>query len=137
LQDQFASFQLDDDLPQTDVAIYGIVHGILEAERARDTKERRAGRRHPYRCIQWIAPIDGERLPGPLQFRPVQCLDLSAAGLLYLADESPAGTGLVVALGGEQKTCLRAEVVRDERVVHEGRPVCRVACRFTGRANES
>ena len=59
-------------LPRPDVTLFGLVHGILTAERARDIAERRAGGRHPYRCIQLIAPLQEDRPLGQLQFRPVQ-----------------------------------------------------------------
>ncbi|HEX3997589.1 MAG TPA: hypothetical protein VHX65_03455 [Pirellulales bacterium] len=108
------------------------MHKILEAERARDIAERRGGRRHPYRCTQWVAAVD-ERSGGELEFRPVQCVDLSAAGLLYLADEPPATTELVVALGSKQPIRLRAQVLRADRIVQRGRIMHRVACRFTDR----
>lgn len=124
-------------LPRPDVTLYGLVHGILAAERARDIAERRAGRRHPYRCTQLIAPLQEDRPLGELQFRPVQCVELSAAGLLYLSDEPPPGNELVVALGNKPLICLLAQVVRQERVVHQSRFLHRVACRFTGRAIEA
>jgi len=123
-------------LPRPDVTLYGLVHGVLQAERARDNAERRDGRRHSYRCTQLIAPLQEGLPPGELQFRPVQCVDLSAAGLSYLSDEPPPGSALVVALGNEQPICLSAQVIRQERIVHESRFVHRVACRFTGRAIE-
>jgi hypothetical protein len=123
-------------LPRSDVTLYGLVHGILTAERARDDAERRAGRRHSYRCTQLIAPLQDNVPPGQLQFRPVQCVDLSAAGLSYLSDEPAPGIAVVVALGNEPLICLSAEVIRQERIVHESRFLHRVACRFTGRAIE-
>jgi hypothetical protein len=125
---------LADAMPRTDVALYGLVHEILEAERARDAAERRDGHRHSYRCIQWIAPMQEGRLPSAHQFQPVQCVDLSADGLMYLADAPPVGNELVVALGGERPICVKAQVVREEFIVHEGQPAYRIACRFTGRA---
>lgn len=123
-------------LPRTDVTLYGLVHGILEAERAREAAERRAGRRHPYRCMQLVAPYYENMPRAELQFRRVQCIDLSAAGILYLADDSPPTSELVIALGADRPICLRARTVRDESIVHAGRSLHRVACRFTGRAFE-
>jgi hypothetical protein len=123
-------------LPHIDVSLYGLVHEILEVERARDVAERRDGRRHPYCCFQLIAPMWEDRLPAASQFRLVQCVDLSAAGLLYLDHESPATPKLVVALGTDNPIRLIAEVVREEIVVVDRQRVHRVACRFTGRAVE-
>jgi hypothetical protein len=120
-------------MPRTDVSLYGLVHGILEAERARDTAERRAGRRHTYVCTQFIAAVHEGISSDELRFHPVQCVDLSAAGLLYIANEPPPGNELVIALGSDRLICLRAEVIRDTLIVQEGRSIHQVACRFTGR----
>lgn len=119
--------------PRADVTVYSLVHRILEAERFRDDAERRAGRRHEYLCTQWVA-ARAETPSGELKFRPVSCVELSAAGLLYLADNPPKGTELVVELGSDRPIRLQAEIARIEHIVHDGRPVHRVACRFTGRA---
>lgn len=127
------SNELSGGLSRPDATLYSLVHRILEAERERDIKERRVGRRHEYRCIQWVAPF-GET-SGAEKFQPVQCIDLSAAGLLYLSDDPPPAAELVVALGGETPIRLHAEVVREQRVVHQGRFRHRVACRFIGRAD--
>jgi hypothetical protein len=120
-------------LSGTDVKLYSLIHRILEAEHARDVGERRSGRRHPYECIQWIAPVNdaGE---GTAEFQPVRCLDLSADGLLFLADEAPCSDELVVALGSERTIRLHAKVVRVKKIVQQKRIVHRVACRFVGRA---
>jgi hypothetical protein len=123
-------------LPRPDVTLFGIVHKILEAERTRDTEERRAGRRHPYRCTQMVARFEDNKPSGELQFRSVQCIDLSAAGLMYLSDSPPPSVDLVVALGNDRSICLRAQVLRQERVFHEDRFLHQIACRFTGRTVE-
>ncbi len=119
--------------PRADVTVYSLVHRILEAERARDTEERRAGRRHAYRCTQWVAAV-AENPSGDLKFRPVFCVELSATGLLYLANTAPHGEELIVELGSERPIRLRAGVVRIEQTIQFGRLVHRVACRFTDRA---
>src|SRR6266446_5319314 len=70
-----------------DVTFFALVHSVLEAERRRDLTERRNGRRHAYRCLQRVAPIRDGQLPEPAEFRPVQCVDLSAHGFSYLTHE--------------------------------------------------
>ena len=134
MRNQLGSLSIANDFPRTDVSLYGLVHGVLEAERARDVAERRDGRRHSYRCIQSVAPMRAGRLPEASQFRPVRCVDLSAAGLSYLDDESPVASNLIVALGTDNPVWMIAAVVRDEFVAVDGEHLHRVACRFTGRA---
>src|SRR5438128_939607 len=115
-----------------DAKFYSLVHAVLEAERRRDLNERRDGRRHPYRCMQLIAPACGH-LPDKSEFRQVQCVDLSPNGVSFLAAELPLANRLIVVLGLEPFICLLAEVVRREATTHEGRSMFRVACRFSGR----
>ena len=50
-----------------------------------------------------------------------------------MTDEPPPGSEVVVALGREQPIRLRAEVVRRKRIMHQGREMHHIACRFTGR----
>jgi hypothetical protein len=116
-----------------DAKFYSLVHSVLEAERRRDLDERRGGRRHPYRCLQLIAPAREARLPNKSEFRQVQCVDLSSSGLSYLSTEIPPSDRLIVVLRLDPFMCLLAEVVRHEELVHEGQMMHRVACRFSGR----
>ena len=134
MSNRSGSFELSKVVPRSDVTLYGLVHGIMAAERQRDMVERRDGRRHTYRCTQLVAPVQDDTPLGELQFRPVQCIDLSAAGLLYLDDEPPSGDEVIVALGSDQPICLRAQVIRKDPIVHDGRSLHRIACRFIGRA---
>jgi hypothetical protein len=117
----------------TDATLFSLVHGVLEAERQREAKERREGRRHSYRCLQLIAPLRDGELPDQSMFQPMQCVDLSAGGLAYLTPELPDSQQLIVALGTVPFLFLTAQIVRHERVVREGQATYRVACRFTGR----
>src|SRR2546421_12389317 len=110
-----------------DAKFYSLVHSVLAAERQRDLNERRGGRRHAYRCLQLIAPAGEGRLPDKSEFRQVQCFDLSSSGLSYLTTELPASDRLIVVLGLEPFICLVAEVVRSEKVAHEGQSMYRVA----------
>ena len=64
-----------------DVSLYGLVHELLEAERAREVADA-ATDVASYRRFELIAPLREGGLPAASQFRPVQCVDLSAAGLL-------------------------------------------------------
>jgi hypothetical protein len=116
-----------------DATFFALVHSVLEAERQRDLTERRNGRRHAYRCRQRVAPIRDGQFPQPAEFRPVQCVDLSAHGFSYRSDELPAGRQVVVILEAEQSIWLTAEVVRHEPVTIGGRSAFRIACRFCGR----
>ncbi len=136
MPNRLGSLPSDTVLPHMDVSLYGLVHELLEAERAREVADRRDGRRHPYRRFELIAPLREGGLPAASQFRPVQCVNLSAAGLLYLDHEPPATPRLVVALGTDNPIWLIAEVVREEIAVVNRQRVHRIACRFIGRAVE-
>jgi hypothetical protein len=116
-----------------DAKFYSLVHTVLEAERRRELCERRGGRRHPYRCLQLIAPFGEGQLPDKSQFRQVQCVDLSANGFSYLAVEAPTSERLIVMLSLDPFICLLAQVVRCEIRTQDEGILYRVACRFTGR----
>ena len=116
-----------------DAKFYSLVHTVLEAERRRDLDERRGGPRHPYRCLQLIAPFIDGRLPDKSQFRQVQCVDLLANGFSYLAAEAPSSERLIVVLSLDPLICLVAHVVRCELRTHDDATLYRVGCRFSGR----
>lgn len=97
--------------------------------------ERRISPRRGFNVRQGVAPYYGGDVPERQEFRMVDCLDISIAGLGYASAERPSSPAVVVALGAAPKlTYMTAEVVYSTTSAGvNGGTFYRVGCRFTGR----
>src|SRR6187549_261902 len=94
-------------------------------------QERREEDRRPYRCVQLLAPYDGEQLPDQQSFRQVLCHDLSANGFSFYSYRTPETPQLIVALG--KVPVIRffiAEVKRVNASATDHGHEYQVGCRF-------
>lgn len=82
-----------------DVALFQTITSLINEQRESTQNDRRDGNRHPYRCVQLIAPYDGEQLPDQQSFRQVLCHDLSPSGFSFFSYRTPETRQLIVALG--------------------------------------
>ena len=82
-----------------DVALFDTITSLINEQREDGQKERRVEDRRPYRCVQLLAPYDGEQLPDQQSFRQVLCHDLSANGFSFYSYRTPETPQLIVALG--------------------------------------
>ena len=70
------------------------------------------GARVPFRVEQRIAPLVDDRLPGPSEFSPVVCHDLSTSGVAFLLPNRPDFTSIVFAMGDSSAVkYIKARVV--------------------------
>lgn len=95
--------------------------------------ERRSRDRRSYRCVQMIAPYDGNRLPVAEEFVHIQCHDISQGGFAFLSTEPPAFDHLVLALGRVPFTFVIAHVLHFVPVEEAGETYYLVGCRFLQR----
>lgn len=120
-----------------DAELYNAIHSaIAEQPQLRAKSERRTGERMAFRCIQLLAPYDGQTLPAQEDYSRVRCHDLSPSGFSYLADARPAALKLVAALGRTPFRFFIAEVVNQRVVERDGRRKILVGCRFVGRVQD-
>jgi hypothetical protein len=82
-----------------DVALFETITSLINEQRDEGHQERREEDRRPYRCVQLLAPYDGEQLPDQQAFRQVLCHDLSANGFSFYSYRTPETPQLIVALG--------------------------------------
>jgi len=82
-----------------DVALFDSITSLINEQREEPQKERRGEDRRPYRCVQLLAPYDGEQLPDQQSFRQVLCHDLSPNGFSFYSYRTPETPQLIVALG--------------------------------------
>lgn len=103
------------------------LHLIL---REGEDAERRHQTRRPFRCVQLLAPYDGEQMPAAEDFSHVQCYDISAGGFSYYLPEAPNYDYLILALGRAPFTFVIARAVHFETVETERGKQYLVGCRF-------
>jgi hypothetical protein len=98
--------------------------------------EARTEERHPYRCVQRVAPYVQEHIPTREMFQEVQCWDLSTGGVSFLTASPPSSELIVITIGEEPDLTYRtARVAHVTEVSHptgSGR-LYRVGCQFTGK----
>lgn len=98
--------------------------------------ERRRAHRYSFGSIQWVAPLHGDKRPGPGDFVPVRCCDISKTGFSFWLDEQPDFRELVVQIQkGTGVMFIKAEVVHTKRQGLAGHERFLVGCRFNGRIN--
>ena len=120
-------------LDNTDAAFFDLVHQLLQIDDEPGPPNRRDQVRHPYRCVQLMAPYDGRELPTQAAFRRVQCRDISPRGFSFFADERPDYQYMIVALGPIPFTFLSARVVHTEARQCDDPSGYQVGCRFIDR----
>lgn len=97
------------------------------------TGERRANRRAPFRCVQLLAPFDGEHLPAQADYAALEFQDLSTSGFSYLADRPPQRRWVIAALGKTPFKFFVAEVAHERAAQCRGEAKVLVGCRFLRR----
>jgi len=96
--------------------------------------ERRRSRRYQFGSVQWVAPLQGDERPGPGDFVPVRCCDISKTGFSFWLDDAPDFRELVVQIQkGTGVVFIKAEVVYTKRQGPAGHERFLVGCRFKGR----
>jgi hypothetical protein len=95
--------------------------------------ERRNGPRHPYKCMQLLAPYNGAGLPRQQDFSWVECRNLSTRGLSFFWPEPPAFKRIVMALGEAPFIFVVGRLVH---AVAEGEQVL-CGCEFESRITRS
>lgn len=99
--------------------------------------ERRNSPRHAFRIEQRFAPIEGGRLPGFGELRPVTCKDISLSGVSFFAAWPPAFDEAVVELGvAPALKYLRVKVVGC-MLCDLALPEYLVRCQFVGRVSQA
>mgnify|MGYP001823317783 CR=1 FL=1 len=74
--------------------------------------------RVPFRVEQRIARLPDDRLPGPSEFFPVMCRDLSTNGVAFLLADQPDFTSVVFAMGDPPTVkYIKARVVHRTNVL--------------------
>ena len=116
-----------------ETSLYQSIFTLLDEQRSGTGSERRESDRHPYRCVQLMAPFDGENLPNQEAFRQVLCHDLSPSGFSYFCDSRPTERLLIVALGKVPLRFYVAEVVHTQLAQTEHGGQYHVGCRFVRR----
>lgn len=119
--------------PANDAAFFDMVHALLDEQMAGSEPERRGSARHPYNCIQLLAPFDGKRLPAQADFRKVHCQDISATGLSFCSPRKPETQYVVIALGAVPFSFYVAEVMHAQPVNNDGVVEYLVGCRLMRR----
>jgi hypothetical protein len=116
-----------DSLP-TDVAtLTSSTVGETASSELAGNQDLRRGVRQPFRCIQQLGRVDGDRLPTLDEFQEVCCDNLSAGGVAMILEQASDFDTCVVALGeGPHATYFLARVCHVE-------PVYRVGCQFVRR----
>ncbi|MGE0756706.1 MAG: hypothetical protein AB7F89_06820 [Pirellulaceae bacterium] len=79
-----------------------------------DASDRRNGGRKGFNCWQLAAFYDGKRLPPQMDFKLVQCRDVSVEGFSFYHDSLPRSRWLIVAMGTVPFQFYEAEMVRRE-----------------------
>lgn len=93
--------------------------------------EQRKHSRRPFRCLQRAAQYDGEKWPSRDEFFEVECVDISAGGLSFLAKRRVEKNRLLVTLGKpDENVFVYTEVMYARAVIFHGSPMFRVGCRF-------
>jgi hypothetical protein len=117
-----------------DEALFQTITALIDGQRDVPLNERRDADRHSYRCVQLVAPYDGENLPDQQSFRQVLCHDLSANGFSFFSYRTPETPQLIIALG--KVPVIRFFIAEVKRVhasdSHHGNEY-HVGCRFTRR----
>lgn len=81
-----------------------------------------------------IAPYSGGVAPAKSDFFSATYREISAGGVTFQLSQKPDFESLVIALGNPaQPTLLTAQVARVQSMIHSGKVVYLVGCRFTGR----
>ena len=120
-----------------DSSFYNQVHRLISAS-VSDASDRRGKQRRGYRCVQRLAPCDGDQMPGLSQFRDVECHDLSAGGFSFVTSEPPDCETLAVELGKAPVLIyVMACVVHVSEMWSGSETRFLIGCRFTGRLNPS
>ncbi len=118
----------------TDAELFTALHHALEELTALDASaERRQNDRRPFQCVQMLAPFDGVTLPDQHDYTRAMFFDLSPTGFSYLADAPPETNLLITALGRTPFRFFIAEIVHEQRMIHEDRRRILVGCRFISR----
>jgi hypothetical protein len=108
-----------------------------ESASASGSLDRRGAGRKGYHCWQLAAFYDGKRLPQQMDFRLVQCRDLSPEGFSFYHESVPRQRRLIVALGTPPFDFFEAEMVRREPAHCERERGWIIGCRFTRRLRQS
>lgn len=124
-----------------DAGFFTLVHRLRHkppAEAVGDS-DRRTNDRRSFNGTQRMATYIGGRVPGPDEFRPIECYDLSPSGFSFLSDRLPEANSLVVSLGDAAtfETLLTADVVTVAPAPAGAQTRYRIGCRFTGRVNRT
>jgi hypothetical protein len=121
------------EMVDVEAALFKSIAELIHEQRTTSGRDRRENPRHPYPCIQLIAPFDGEHLPEQSDFQQVMCHDLSPHGFSFRSTHAPRMQQLIVALGKVPFKFLVAEVVRTTPVVTEQDGEFQIGCRFLSR----
>lgn len=120
-----------------DSSFYNQVHRLISAS-VSESSERRGKERRGYRCVQRLAPLSGDNMPGLSQFCDVECHDLSAGGFSFVATEPPDCETLAVELGKAPVLIyVTARIVHISEIWSGAETRFLIGCRFTGRLDPS
>jgi|YNPMSStandDraft_1061717.scaffolds.fasta_scaffold00715_5 hypothetical protein len=95
--------------------------------------QRRRSPRYSLEAVQWIAPVKQDD-PGPGDFMPVRCHDISKSGFSFWSDVPPDFEELIVRIQkGTGAVFVRAEVIHVTRHTDVDYQKFLVGCRFKKR----
>ena len=116
-----------------DVALYELIHRLLQEGSQGREAERRGDGRHEYNQVQLLAPYDGRSLPVQADFQQVQCHDISPRGFSFFLPKRPDYEHLIVALGAVPFTFFSAQIMHADETVRGTSAHFLVGCQFTDR----
>jgi hypothetical protein len=116
-----------------DVGLFETITALIREQHEASRENRRGNVRHPFDCVQLLAPYDGEHLPDLDELRPVLCHDLSRCGFSYLASEKPVTHHVVAALGSIPPKFFIAEILHVHPTMTVDGYEYKVGCRFLRR----
>ena len=109
-----------------------------DPQRRRKREEQRSEKRHPFFCLQWIAPYNGYRAPDPDEFFRVQCRDISSSGISFFVDRVPYFELVVIRLPGDgAPKYLTARIQRVKQSANCEFGAYTVGCMFLGSLHAS
>jgi hypothetical protein len=120
-----------------DAGLFETISALISEHLTENRQNRRSNPRHPYECVQLLAPFDGTELPGLDELRPVLCHDLSRCGFSFLSYERPKTNLVIAALGRIPPKFFVAEILHVHPTHTSDDHEYQVGCRFIRRLEDA
>src|SRR5688572_17276199 len=120
-----------------DIGLFESISALIREQHEGTGRNRRGNTRHPFDCVQLLAPYDGEHLPGPEELRQVLCHDLSRCGFSFFSYEKPETSQVIAALGRIPPKFFIAEILHVHPTLTNDGHEYQIGCRFLRRLDEA